>query len=81
MSKSPQSGPNMDHFMFYREDFKCRVAFDGTLTLRIEETMREGAPTLKGTFQDRVFPHEERPHMVLNLEPYARFQVVALGLF
>ena len=65
--------------MFSREDLKGRVAFNGTRTLRIMETTREGAPTLKGTFQDRVFPHEERPNMVPTLEPYARFQGVPLG--
>ena len=41
MPKSPQSGPNMDHFMFSHEDFKGCVAFNGTLTLRIVETLQE----------------------------------------
>ena len=41
MPKSSQSGPNMDHFMFSREDFKGRVAFNGTLTLRIIGIARE----------------------------------------
>ena len=67
--------------MFSREDFKGRVAFNGTRTLRIMETVRQRAPTLQGTFQDRMFPHEERPHMVLTLEPYARFQELRLGAF
>ena len=67
--------------MFSREDFKDRLCFNGTLTSRIVESMREGTPTLQGTFQDRVFPGEERPHMVLTLESDARFEVVALGPF
>ena len=41
MPKSPQSGLNIVHFMFSREDFNGRVAFKGTLTLRIVETVRE----------------------------------------
>ena len=28
--KSPQSGPNMEHFIFSCENFKGRVAFNGT---------------------------------------------------
>ena len=41
MPKSPQSGLNIGHFMLSREDFKGRVAFNGTRSSRIMEIMRE----------------------------------------
>ena len=65
--------------MFSREGLEGRLVCNVTRESKIREAMRESAPTLKDTFQDWVFPREERTHMVLTLEPYARFQVVALG--
>ena len=66
-------GLNSNQFIFSRQDFKGHLKFNGIRKMKIMETVREGAPTLKGTFQDRAFPREERNHINLTLEPYARF--------
>ena len=72
-SGGSKSGLKSDDFVFSREDnARCEtwnVCGKGTNS----ETVRESATTLKGTFQNWVFPHEERLYMVLTLQPYARF--------